>query len=961
MSLISDRRGRVPFAVLGALLLVSSAIYASTAAPAPVSHPVTEHTIDRAQTEARVALATAVRDASRRASRNPLVEPADEGPGAVLSAERPFRSYLRLLIAVGARDALESANASSGGVNTGVSLPPIENRSGLRRALDAVTLTPVDEGEYRVRFEDLQVTLRRHGRLVERFTYNTSVTLSIPALSLHRRTTAFQERLRAGVPEPGFTRALTARLFAITWARGYAQYGGAPIANVLANRHVEVMANDALLAQQAAVFGRADRQGRRLTRRATSEVAVRDALRGAEEGLKARLESSHARDGGGPDGQPSRSSLQPPLPSAFDESRSVAVGPTADSVFLDFVDGSTDPDLKRAVDEAYRIPVTLRADHAYRGQETFDSGSVPDNASHFFTSRATRTRLLEGSWSERTTGPTLRTFEGTVAVDRVETRFWRWNDSFGTTSTTDRTEYRVTLRIRCGSPDGTHGVPDACGAEGGRRDRIADRAMAELVADAGGSDAVAEAAVHGQAGRRDEVDLDPPPAVKDRAYAAVAGLRRAARNVSVRMETRSVASSANPQTLLADALEERRSRVVDDPGPGASLTDRAVANAEATYLDHLVHRLRSRSPVMDRVQQALAGTLREHAIPMEPPQQTTSRADLAWRVDADPAYLSVAGHGSDPPSMAARNVNVFAVPYGDAADTVSNSVAGLGSERVALGTAARTLRALARREDGDETRERRLRTELGNSLERAAARYRSRLATEIGAGRAERAVRRGFGTFDSDVDRALAIAEGGMAHAIAEHLPRGLDSRTRDRLLVTLREESRAIESDSPIRVAEPVVEQAASAAVRKPTTAATKTASSRAATTAWESATDEAVESLPAGLPLLPVPGYWYATANAWTVSVRGSYEEFVVRAPRGSPGRTANGTVSYVRADRAVAVDVFGDDEPEHLGANRAVDFTADTGVFVVVPPGGTGVGDRDGNADERSPGWGRQATRP
>jgi molybdopterin biosynthesis enzyme MoaB len=69
----------------------------------------------------------------------------------------------------------------------------------------------------------------------------------------------------------------------------------------------------------------------------------------------------------------------------------------------------------------------------------------------------------------------------------------------------------------------------------------------------------------------------------------------------------------------------------------------------------------------------------------------------------------------------------------------------------------------------------------------------------------------------------------------------------------------------------------------------------------------------------------------------------------------------VSYVRADRAVTVDVFGDDEPEHLGANRAIEFTADTGVFVVVPPGGTGVGDRDGNADERSPGWGRQATRP
>jgi len=38
-------------------------------------------------------------------------------------------------------------------------------------------------------------------------------------------------------------RQITASLYAMTWARGYGQYAGAPVENVLANRHVELSTN----------------------------------------------------------------------------------------------------------------------------------------------------------------------------------------------------------------------------------------------------------------------------------------------------------------------------------------------------------------------------------------------------------------------------------------------------------------------------------------------------------------------------------------------------------------------------------------------------------------------------------------------------------------------------------------------------------------------------------------------
>jgi hypothetical protein len=123
---------------------------------------------------------------------------------------------------------------------------------------------------------------------------------------------------------------------------------------------------------------------------------------------------------------------------------------------------------------------------------------------------------------------------------------------------------------------------------------------------------------------------------------------------------------------------------------------------------------------------------------------------------------------------------------------------------------------------------------------------------------------------------------------------------------------------------------------------------------TAGKNATERVGEhvggGVPAGLPVAPVPGYWYATVNVWTVSVSGEFARFGVRTDRGAPGRS----LRYVRDGSVVALDVDDDGRPERLGRNERIDFTVNTTVAVAVPPTGRGVGDVGGNADERSPGW-------
>lgn len=453
--------------------------------------------------------------------------------------------------------------------------------------------------------------------------------------------------------------------------------------------------------------------------------------------------------------------------------------------------------------------------------------------------------------------------------------------------------------------------------------------------------------------------------MRRQAYRETADLRERVHSVSVSLRPRSIASSANPPSLLAEELRDRERAFVDAPARYRSVADRAVVAARVEYLHRLQNALARRSPLLDRVQQRLVSTIDERAIPLGPPRGGSQPlSGIASSVDARPDYLSVRADGDRSPAMAARNVNVFAVPYGDAADTITAGLFDGGSDSdTSLRTAAKTLSALealppARVTPDVRSSRTRLRAAVGAAVHRARPQYQQAVARETSRRLAEHAVAVGYAGFDGDSERALAISDGRMAGAIATAATdRG--GRTRDLLRVRLSVVSARLREDTAIRVDDALV-GAARDSLQTATNDAVSDALHQGAVETADAVSQryggEAVSALPAGLPLLPVPGYWYATANVWVVQVRGAYDRFEVRIPRASPARSTDGTLSYVRERSTVSIDVDGDGRPDRLGRNRPVTLAADTGVLVVVPPGGSGVGDVDGNADERSPGWGR-----
>ena len=105
----------------------------------------------------------------------------------------------------------------------------------------------------------------------------------------------------------------------------------------------------------------------------------------------------------------------------------------------------------------------------------------------------------------------------------------------------------------------------------------------------------------------------------------------------------------------------------------------------------------------------------------------------------------------------------------------------------------------------------------------------------------------------------------------------------------------------------------------------------------------------IPAGLPVLP-PFGWWCTINAWVVNVEGNIPYFEVVDTMHFPDENpifGHEAQTYVRNHTIVYTeeDFNGDDHVEILGKNTPIKFGYTTGSFIIVPPGGTGVGDRVG----------------
>ncbi|ELK54216.1 hypothetical protein D320_11198, partial [Haloferax sp. BAB-2207] len=459
---------------------------------------------------------------------------------------------------------------------------------------------------------------------------------------------------------------------------------------------------------------------------------------------------------------------------------------------------------------------------------------------------------------------------------------------------------------------------------------------------------------------------------------------------------RVAAGEVNPAAELASDLRADRSDLVDAPAAYDGVADRARVAVRATYLDRVLATLDRRAnqtaaasdAANNESKDAEFGSLSEAVRAEEVARAALgdSRADGAngtanesgvrFVPDADPMYLSLGGlDGAAVPTVArggtyhplvARNTNLFTLPYGDAADTVLEPLFG-ANRRVPLRVAARTLLAadstLENTNATNETladRRDRLETAVDRSVVPAeeAARHTLRDHTNHSVTERQRILERSLGAWDDPAHRALAITNGSAARAIAVEAaaPGTVEA---DLLELRLDDAFRAVRSDRSTTVPQRLTNRTV-----ETTRTARQQAVSDTATDAAMSATEDAVadrlndtldsrfdtsfKRIPAGMPVAPVPGSWYATVNVWDVAVAGEFAQFRVHA-RGDAE-----SLTYARDGSTVALDWDDDGTAETVGRGDRVSFDVETTIVVAVPPSGVGVGDIDGDADERSEGW-------
>jgi len=1030
--LAATDRARVPFALVGVVLLVGSLVYAGTlGARGPVDRrDAADTALDRAETTARTAVRVAGREAVRETAREPVVVPADTAAGEALAGDR-LRGVVAVRTAVAVRRALGATRVGAVTVESGLTEPATGWNAS--RAVDRIEVEPTADGAGVQLRVPVVHTARRDGAVITRRRDTLRVRLRLPLFAVAERVQRYERRLRRGPTRPGLGRRLGGRLTALAEARGLAQYGGAGIENVVANRHVAVATNGAVLRTQRATFGQADAAGRGALVRAVARTAVDDTLAAAEASVppasrrRAILRGARATH-----------DTQPRLAETGEPTTVVGVNHTADTAYLDAL-SSVDELTQRAY--RGRVRRHVDASRVRRGREppprapgrnwTLVGQTTSERTVIVDRSRATpRGRTLLAA--ERTlrvryvtvyrwrheppetdrppvtrTGPnrpetdqadtnrpgtdqadTNRTDTGRTHIHRTRETRARWSDRY-------RVEVRDTGLYDPTLP-GPTGRIDPVFRRGGAHD---GRNLAPAARRALPSPATVDRIAHRAVERGDDTQSRPlqgqiPPGVERWLQRDLARLRERVRNLSVRVDGGALAAGhLTPTDALLAELADRRSALVDPDPPYDGVADRLRAALRDRYLRAVATRLRER-----RAAAATAGTARRalvDAVPVTgnhlraatraaaadaapPPRAVVEGPGGAFTLvpDAAPSYLTlgpVSGRTDDDLSngttvtpLAARNVNAVTVPFADAGDRLAGWLATdtqtttLGTAGRALAATNRTLAASSLPADVDRTAVQADRTELRQAtspgLDRVERAVRARLERRLGVSQSEAHeivtaanANRGVGV------RAAAAANGSYATVVAATAGRrhDLSPSARDELAVRLRVELRAVVEKRVTVPADPVAAavDGRRRLVDRVVAEAAAQGTERAGERLRRRLLPDAFGTVLAGLPVAPVPGYWYATANLWYVAVRGEHPSFTVTARRPGSNHTRLG---YTRRNATVRVDVDGDGDDELLGENRPIRFRTETVAVAVVPAGKSGVGDVDGNADERSPGW-------
>ncbi|MES3517780.1 MAG: hypothetical protein PPP58_08970 [Natronomonas sp.] len=957
-----DDRGRVPFALVGVLLLVSSVTLVVAGGIDRTGQPSTERALEAASGEVQTAVHGGAAEAAAEASVDPVTQPADTVVGGALSENRTFRDALELRIYLAVRERIDGIEVNRGETTATAVLPRVEpTTSGYQTAIDRVHVERAgdDGAALRVRIDDLKLVATREGSVVERVERETESVVSTPVLSMHDRTERFDERLDASVLEPGLSRRLTTRLYPLAWMRGYAQYGGAPISTVVGTRHVELATNDALIAEQRAVFGDTDPGAERGIAAAGRRVATTDLLAGLgkEEWTDATLKAADVLEGKRPDRRPVGSWREEP----DSTETTVEIGPSAEKAYSWMVGFEDDGRIHTIMDRAHTVEARLVADDTVVDRSR-SIDRPPSGWERIDVSTSTSHRVLPGGSGRLDSDgwTTRRTRSYRVIETETTTEQWEHGNETTTTESIRRTTHRVTVAKQARTPP-IDGTPQ--GRLDGKLRSATERAVQEAIDDGGGSRQVAVTAISGRVSATGTAEID-----RTIDEAAVEADLRRLRDRSRSIETTvsgpaAAAGRVNAPAALRERLDERRSSLQGEMG--RTPEKRTLRGVRTAYLEELDDRLAARERTQSTTNDGITGRISEYAdsdtldgalaahraaTRPDPEQRVDPAGNLSVAVDTSPSYLptdrisrdriDVRGGGTVTP-MATRNVNLFSSPHEQLAGWVFDSLP-IASGRVNLGNAARTLQVADETEgvDGDD-----LEAEIEAAIDHVEGEL---VAAAVEEGIPESTARRVVRTDAGPAETAIALADGTATERIVSQVDTDVE---RDHLRIRLdaaREEALADDAARPPEPTTSAVEDVVRDGIQDELEDIVVEGLDEENERARTRVLGERLGSLPAGLPILPTPTNWYATANVWYVESGGRYERFSLRANRGGPA----GAITYVRDGSVARIDHGG--EHRRLGTNDRVTFRTKTAVVVVVPPGGSGVGDTDGIIDEKSPGW-------
>ncbi|WP_096394049.1 hypothetical protein [Halorubrum trapanicum] len=662
-----DERARVPFALVGVLLLVTSSAYAAGLAEQGLvgEDRRVERAVERVDADATAALRSAAREAAHDAAREPVTRaPNGSGPGTRAVREgSAFEDAFRVRLAIAGAEALRAVESDVGGAEANASLPAVDSAADLVAARERVSVEPTANGTAtRVTFAGVATTATREGRTVVNRTRSRTVTVAVPTLAAHERTERFERRLDRGPVEgPGLGRQVTASLYAMAWARGYGQYAGAPVENVVANRHVELSTNAGIVRVQRDVFGTSDPDARGGVARAAARTGVTDLLSptGVPEAawtdavLGAPTPTGTGDGEGGNtastgDATASEDAAFDPAADATSETASVEVGHAADRAATRVHDG-----LESIVRASHRVEATAETETT----RVADGGPVtPDRPRSLLdepwervdASRTERVRVVDGSdLRTGTDGETVSAGESVsfggatreVVVERAATATWErrvvergpngtvQNVSVDRAVTTDEATDRYRVRVsvtgtyapRTGAPDRPTGTFGA--AEGVDGPDLADTpaaARAELDVETDGDiDRLAREAVErGDETRSTVVYGERSDADLDRIARDVSELSERVREIETEASMADAAvGESTPYRDLAATVRDRRNALRDAPPRYDGAVDRGRVAARVAYLDAVIAELEAASEdreaategVLDRVNDAFGG------------------------------------------------------------------------------------------------------------------------------------------------------------------------------------------------------------------------------------------------------------------------------------------------------------------------------------------------------------------